>query len=92
VSALFLAGLSFLYSHFPPTLEEPIATFTFRQGDLPRLDLQVDRGTDFTAWQTQWDIYSSLSRLNEQMDEKQVHLLLLQDLNYNPEPLNIERQ
>ena len=38
--------------------------FTFRQGDLSKLDLQVDRGSDFTAWKAQWDSYASLSGLN----------------------------
>ena len=52
-------------------------TFTFRQGDLPKLDIQVDRGTDFMAWKAQWDCYSSLSGLNEQSDEKQVQALTL---------------
>ena len=54
-----------------------MATFTFRQGDLPKLDLQVDRGTDFAAWKAQWDCYSSLSGLTDQSDEKQVQALTL---------------
>ena len=54
-----------------------MATFTFRQGHLPKLDLQVDRGTDFAAWKSQWYCYSSLSGLTDQSDEKQVHALTL---------------
>ena len=27
--------------------------FSFRQGDQPKLDLQVDRGFDFQAWRSQ---------------------------------------
>eukprot|EP00095_Tigriopus_kingsejongensis_P000372 maker-scaffold319_size207808-snap-gene-1.16 protein:Tk00372 transcript:maker-scaffold319_size207808-snap-gene-1.16-mRNA-1 annotation:"peroxinectin " len=33
----------------------------FRQSDLPKLDLDVDRGTDFAAWEEQWDAYYHLS-------------------------------
>ena len=32
-------------------------SYVFRQGDLPRLDLQVDRGMDFKAWKAQWDAF-----------------------------------
>ena len=35
-------------------------SFTFRQGDLPKLDLQLDHGSDFTAWHTQWESYKNL--------------------------------
>ena len=52
-------------------------TYTFRQGDLPKLDLQVDRGTDFTAWRTQWESYCSLSGLDEEDPSKQVKALML---------------
>ena len=51
--------------------------FVFRLGDLPKLDLQVDRGTDFAAWKTQWTSYSSLSGLSEEAAEKQVEALTL---------------
>ena len=51
--------------------------FVFRLGDLPKLDLQVDRGTDFAAWKTQWTSYSSLSGLSEEAAEKQVKALTL---------------
>ena len=49
----------------------------FRQGDLPKLDLQVDRGTDFKAWKAQWDAYISLSGLADQPQSKQVQALIL---------------
>ena len=52
-------------------------TYTFRQGDLPKLDLQVDRGTDFKAWKTQWEAYLSLSGLGSQDQAKQAQALTL---------------
>ena len=52
-------------------------TYTFRQGDLPKLDLQVDRGTDFQAWKTQWEAYLSLSGLGDQAQTKEVQALTL---------------
>ena len=51
--------------------------YVFRPGDLPKLDLQVDRGTDFKAWQSQWDAYVSLSGLDKQSQAKQVQALTL---------------
>ena len=42
------------------------AVYTFRQGDLPMLDLQVDRETDFTAWWIQWESYCTLFGLAEE--------------------------
>ena len=51
-------------------------TYTFRQGDLPRLDLQVDRGTEFTAWCLQWESYSCLSGLAKEAGT-QVKALML---------------
>ena len=51
--------------------------YVFRQGDLPKLDLQVDRGTDFTAWKLQWDSYLSLSGLAGESAAKQVQALTL---------------
>ena len=51
--------------------------YVFRQGDLPKLDLQVDRGTDFKAWKSQWDAYISLSGLDKQSQAKQVQALTL---------------
>ena len=51
--------------------------FVFRQDDLPRLDLQVDRGSDFMAWQSQWESYMSLSGLFEESAAKKVQALNL---------------
>ena len=50
-------------------------TYVFRQGDLPKLDLQVDPGTDFKAWKVQCDTYISLSGLDKQSQAKQVQAL-----------------
>ena len=52
-------------------------SYVFRQGDLPKLDLQVDRGTDFTAWKAQWEAYRSLSGLDKESQVKQVKALTL---------------
>lgn len=51
--------------------------YVFRQGDLPKLDLQVDRGTDFAAWKAQWDSYIQLSGLAGEDAQKQVQALTL---------------
>ena len=51
--------------------------FVFRHGDLPKLDPQVDRGSDFTAWKSQWEAYFSLSGLDKQPANKQVQALTL---------------
>ena len=51
--------------------------YVFRLGDLPKLDLQVDRGTDFAAWKTQWVAYLSLSGLGTQDMAKRVQALTL---------------
>ena len=69
------------HSHFPPFLyfDRPMTnpTCTFRQSDLPKLDLNIDRGTDFTAWRMQWDLYCFLSGLVDQDMAKQVKALTL---------------
>ena len=52
-------------------------SYSFRQGDLPKLDLQVDRGSDFKAWKSQWEAYLSLSGLSTQSAAKQVQALTL---------------
>ena len=54
-----------------------MADYVFRKGDLPKLDLQVDRGSDFLAWKSQWDAYLSLSGLGTQAQTKQVQALTL---------------
>ena len=51
--------------------------YTFRQGNLPKLDLQVDRGTDFTVWCLQWESYCSLSVLAKEPASTQVQALML---------------
>ena len=60
--------------------------FVFRQGDLPKLHLQVDRSSDFKAWKIQWEAYFSLSDLDDQTTEKQVQVLTL---SFSPETLTI---
>ena len=52
-------------------------TYTFRQSDLPKLDINLDRGTDFAAWRAQWDSYCFLSGLVEEDTAKQVKPLTL---------------
>ena len=47
-------------------LDAPAMSYAFRQGDLPKLDLQVDRGTDVKARKAQWEAYLSLSGLGSQ--------------------------
>ena len=54
-----------------------MSSYVFRQGDLPKLDLQVDRGTNFKAWKTQRDAYLSLSGLDKEDQAKQVKALTL---------------
>ena len=49
----------------------------FRQGDLPKLELQVDRGRNFSAWRMQWEPYCSLSSLEREEATKQVKVLTL---------------
>ena len=51
--------------------------YIFRQSDLPKLDLHIDRGTDFGAWRTQWESYCSLSGLGREAATKQVKALTL---------------
>jgi len=52
-------------------------SYVFRQGDLQKLDLQVDRGTDFTAWKAQLKACRSLSGLDKESQIKQVKALTL---------------
>ena len=51
--------------------------YVFRQTDLPKLDIQVDRGSDFEAWKTQWTSYSTLSGLSNASAETKVQVLTL---------------
>ena len=64
---------------FLPFSQQAMAetSYTFCQGDLPKLDLQIHRGTEFMAWQTQWNSYSSLSGLVNKDATKQVKALTL---------------
>ena len=52
-------------------------TYVFGQGVLPKLDQQVDRGTDFKSWKTQWKAYLNLWGLDKQSQAKQVQALTL---------------
>ena len=52
-------------------------TYIFRQSDLPKLDLNVDSGTDFTAWWAQSDSYCFLLGLVDEDTAKQVKALTL---------------
>ena len=49
--------------------------YTFQPGDLLKLDLQFDWGTDFSAWKAQWEAYMSLSGLDKEPETKQVKAL-----------------
>ena len=51
--------------------------YVFRQGDLPKLDLQLDCRSEFEAWKSQLGSYSSLSGLVEEEAAKQVQALTL---------------
>ena len=49
----------------------------FRQTDLPKLDIQVDRGSDFEAWKDQWTSYCTLSGLAGESAATKVQVLTL---------------
>ena len=61
-------------------------TYNFRTSDLPKLDLDTDRGTDFQAWHQQWLAYRSLSGLSGESAARQVQAL---QLCFSRETLNI---
>ena len=61
-------------------------SYTFRTSDLPKLDLDTDRGSDFAAWHQQWLAYRSLSGLGSEQAAKQVQAL---QLCFSRETLNI---
>ncbi len=63
-----------------------MARYVFRTSDLPKLDLDTDRGTDFHAWHQQWLAYCSLSGLSTEDAPKQVQAL---QLCFSRETLNI---
>ena len=54
-----------------------MAAYVFRTSDLPKLDIDIDRGTDFQAWHQQWLAYRSLSGLSNEAASKQVEALQL---------------
>ena len=66
-----------ILANFYMALRAAEPAYTFRLGDLPKLDLQVDRRTDFKAWKSQWSAYFSLSGLDKQPAAKQVQALTL---------------
>ena len=51
--------------------------YVFRQSDLPKLDIQVDRGADFEAWKAQWASYCTLSGLADEAAATKVQVLTL---------------
>ena len=51
--------------------------YVFRQSDLPKLDIQMDRGADFEAWKAQWMSYCTLSGLANEAAETKVQALTL---------------
>ena len=48
--------------------------FTFRRNDIPRLDLDVDRGKNFKAWLEEWSAYHAVSGFSDQEAETQCWL------------------
>ena len=51
--------------------------FTFQRCNIPRLDLDVDRGNNFKAWLEEWSAYHAVSGLSDQEAETQYHMLRL---------------
>ena len=51
--------------------------YIFRLSDLPKLDLQVDCGTDFIAWKARWTSYATLSGLSGESAATKVQALTL---------------
>ena len=51
--------------------------YVFRQSDLPKLDIQVDRGADFEVWKAQWTSYCTLSGLAGKDAATKVQVLTL---------------
>ena len=51
--------------------------FVFQSEDLPKLNLQLERGADFEMWKTQWEAYLNLSGLAKELANKQVQALTL---------------
>ena len=61
-------------------------TYTFHTSNLPKLDLNVNRGTDFQAWHQQWLAYHSLSGVSGESAARQAQGL---QLCFSRETLNI---
>ena len=40
--------------------------FTFRCSDIPKLNLDVDRGSNFKAWLEEWSAYIAVSGLSKE--------------------------
>ena len=51
--------------------------YVFRQSDLPKLDIQVDRSADFEAWMAQWTSSCTLSGLAGEVAAMKVQFLTL---------------
>ena len=51
--------------------------FMLGQGHLPKLDLEVDKRSDFIAWTEQWDAYLTLSGLEKEEPTTQAKVLRL---------------
>ena len=51
--------------------------FTIRRSDIPRLDVDVNRGSSFIAWLEEWSAYHAVSGLSEESDDTQYHVLRL---------------
>jgi len=51
--------------------------YVFRQSNLPKLDIQVDRGGDFETWKAYWTSYCTLSGLIDESAETKVQVLTL---------------
>jgi len=46
------------------------SSYVFRTSNLPKLDLNINRGTDFQAWHQQWLAYRSLSGVSAELAAK----------------------
>ena len=62
---------------FALSTDRSMSAYAFRQSNSPKLDLNIDRGTDFTAWHIQWESYCFLSGLLKENAAKQVKALTL---------------
>jgi len=51
--------------------------YVYRRSNLPKLDIQLDRGADFEAWRAQWTSYRTLSGLADTEAATQVQVLTL---------------